>query len=141
MKVYNASPLSGNITTNDAGRNEMSKDGFLMLLAAELQHQDPLNAGDSSQYIDQMAQFSTLEELTNLNNSIGTILNSEKFQQGSLMIGKTAMVVNSDGTYDQGIVSSVRLEDREVDIVIGDKEYDVDNVVQLQNEGSGNIAL
>jgi flagellar basal-body rod modification protein FlgD len=47
--------------------NQMGKDEFLKLLTTQLQHQDPMNPMDQSKLTGELAQFSQLEQLTNLN--------------------------------------------------------------------------
>ena len=44
----------------------MDKDAFLKILVEQMRHQDPSQPGDSQQYIEQMTQFSILEQLTNI---------------------------------------------------------------------------
>src|SRR3954453_6471459 len=44
----------------------LDKDGFLKLFVAQLQHQDPMNSQDAGQSMEQMAQFSMVEQITNL---------------------------------------------------------------------------
>ncbi|PID39981.1 MAG: hypothetical protein CR984_05590 [Proteobacteria bacterium] len=70
----------------------MGKDDFLSLLVAQLQHQDPLNPSDSTEFTAQLAQFSSLEQLQN----IGDALNGFEVYQSTLnniqasnFIGKT----------------------------------------------------
>jgi flagellar basal-body rod modification protein FlgD len=47
---------------------------FLKLLIAQMKHQDPLAPQDSTQYIAQLAQFSSLEQLTSINQKLGQLL-------------------------------------------------------------------
>jgi flagellar basal-body rod modification protein FlgD len=138
MQVY-GSTMSGGIVSNDAGKDTVSKDGFLKILAAELQNQDPMNAQDNTQYVAQMAQFTALEQMQNLNasmeemnTSIGNLMTSEKFQQGSLMLGKTAVISLGDDKYINAEVTGVKIADGEVKITAGDKDYSLDDVVGLE---------
>ncbi len=56
-----------------AARGQVTKDMFLQLLVAELQHQDPLNPTDSIQYLTQLAQFQQLEQNLNTGQDIQAI--------------------------------------------------------------------
>jgi flagellar basal-body rod modification protein FlgD len=70
----NISPLPNTAmtkaTASTAGTNELGKDAFLKLLIAQLQHQDPLNPADSTEFTAQLAQFSSLETLSSINTNI-----------------------------------------------------------------------
>ena len=49
-----------------ASGGEMGKDQFLKLFVAQLQHQDPMNPMNDSEFMSQMASFSTLEQVSNM---------------------------------------------------------------------------
>ena len=51
-------------------KGELGRDQFLTLLVAQLQHQDPLNPMESTEYTAQLAQFSSLEQLFNINDNL-----------------------------------------------------------------------
>lgn len=76
------------------GSNSLGKDDFLNLLVTQLQYQDPMKPMDSTDFTAQLAQFSSLEQLSNLNskfdalNSSQTTLNNT---QAVSFIGKTIM--------------------------------------------------
>lgn len=53
-------------TTPLTDRSELGQDAFLKLLVTQLQHQDPLNPLDDTEFIAQLAQFSSLEKLTEM---------------------------------------------------------------------------
>lgn len=48
----------------------MDKDAFLAILVEQLRHQDPSQPGDSQQYIEQMTQFTMIEQLTNISEAV-----------------------------------------------------------------------
>jgi len=89
-------------TKTDAG-DIMGKEDFLTLLVAQLQNQDPLNPDDATEFTSQLAEFSSLEQLQNLNKSMDTLANtqlqSDKFATMGL-IGQE--VVYADSTFTLG---------------------------------------
>jgi len=65
--VYNTYNKSSTATTN--GNSTLDKDAFMKMFLAQLQNQDPLNPMDATQMASQLAQFSMVEQLTNLNST------------------------------------------------------------------------
>lgn len=57
-----------NQTTTEAVKSELDKDAFLSLLVAQMQNQNPLEPMDNTEYIAQLAQFSSLEQMNNMND-------------------------------------------------------------------------
>lgn len=58
---------------NDQKRNALDKDAFMKMLIAQLQNQDPLNPMDGTEFAVQLAQFTSLEKLTNLNETMSVL--------------------------------------------------------------------
>ena len=85
----------------------MGKQDFLTLLVAQLKNQDPLNPDNPTEFTAQLAQFSSLEQLTNLNTSMGDMVsatnNSTKISALG-MIGKEVTFTGSSFTYDSAPV-------------------------------------
>lgn len=93
-KPVNTKPVNTNVTedlyysnykkpTKQTGNSELGKDAFLQLLITQLQHQDPTNPMDDREFISQMAQFSSLEQMQNMTKAMGSLLASQ--QQTQLM--------------------------------------------------------
>ena len=79
----------------------LGQDGFLQLLVAEMQNQDPMSSSqDPTQTVTQMAQFSSVEQLTNL-------FQSAQQSQSIALIGKTVAYTDSNGNAGSGVVNSV----------------------------------
>jgi flagellar basal-body rod modification protein FlgD len=82
--------------TQDPKASAMGKEDFLNLLVTQLQHQDPLNPMDSTGFSAQLAQFSSLEELQNINETLGSVGNSQTILTNSQAvdyIGKRVQAV------------------------------------------------
>src|SRR5512140_1111594 len=65
-------------------QQSLGKDDFLQLLVTKLQHQDPLNPQDDAEYISQLAQFSSLEQMKNISDGIATSNQWDFLQMQSL---------------------------------------------------------
>jgi flagellar basal-body rod modification protein FlgD len=85
----------------------IDKDTFLKLLVAQLQHQDPMSPQDSSQWTAQMAQFSTVEQLTNLAKSTASSAKESSMAQAVALIGHDVDYIGTDGSTVHGTVQQV----------------------------------
>jgi flagellar basal-body rod modification protein FlgD len=86
-------------TASSKTKEEMGKQDFLTLFTAQLQNQDPLEPVKNEAFVAQLAQFSQLEALTNMQGSLDKFVTSmaaERMLGGVSMIGKKVAV--SDGT-------------------------------------------
>ncbi len=87
-------------TSSDSG-DVMGKDDFLTLLVAQLENQDPMNPEDATEFTSQLAQFSSLEQLYNLNDSMEELSEGQKQSDRIAtldLIGKD--VVYADAGFD-----------------------------------------
>ncbi len=76
--------------------NIVSKDDFLKLFTTQLQYQDPLKPMDSTEFTAQLAQFSSLEQLFNLNKNMEQSINyQESLNNGMIinLIGKNVKTI------------------------------------------------
>lgn len=89
--------LSEESTTSS---NELGKDAFMELMLAQLKNQNPLEPQDNGDFIAQLAQFSSLEEMQNLSSSVDDVVGqfrSSQALQASAMVGKTVLAPSSVG--------------------------------------------
>ena len=115
--------------------NKLDKDAFLQILAAQLRYQDPLGGGDNTQFIAQMAQFSTLEQIQNLNNTMTDMLSFQYLQFGSQLVGKN-VTLNDGGQTVQGLVDKVRLTGGDIELVVNGTPYTMDQIEDIGVPGS-----
>ena len=106
-------------------KNVLGKDDFLKLMVAQMKNQDPMNPSDDKDNIAQMAQFSSLEQITNLATATQKLADSMKMTQTLGLIGHTVSYTNADGTVASGTVSAVDVAGGTPSLTVGDAK-DVD---------------
>lgn len=111
--------------------NEMGKDEFLKLLITQLQNQDPTSPMEDTQFISQMAQFSSLEQMTNMSTSfskLATLLNS---QEAYSTLGKTVELQVGEANVS-GVVSGVTRGENP-QILVNGMYYNMDQIAAIYN--------
>ena len=132
--------LRGNVsgdtqTSSDLNVASLGEDDFLKLLIAQMQNQDPLNPASNTEFVAQLAQFSTLEQLTTMNSNLeeSLIFNQSVTESinNSMMvnfIGKSVSAESNEFLFDR--LNSVDLQfELDQDILQGTIEI-------LDNDGS-----
>ena len=71
---------SSSTSSTPFGANGLGENAFLNLLVTQLQHQDPLQPQDNTEFLTQLAQFSSLEQLQGIQGDLGSMLD---IMQGS----------------------------------------------------------
>ena len=123
----NTGTATNTSTTATKDATSMGKDDFLRLLMTQMQNQDPTKPMDDSQTMAQLAQFSSLEQMQNLNTS--SIAN-----QATNMIGKTVTWTDKDNVVQTGEVSAVKLVKGETPALqVGSLSVAVDQVTQVSS--------
>ncbi|WP_263139168.1 flagellar hook assembly protein FlgD [Pseudomonas sp. RIT-PI-AD] len=87
------------------GTSALGKDQFLQLLVTQMNNQNPLDPQDNSEFVAQLAQFSTVEGIGNLNTSMTTLLaNTQSSQalQASSLVGRKVIVTTNKAVLDTG---------------------------------------
>jgi flagellar basal-body rod modification protein FlgD len=117
--------------SNSGGRNtgELGKDDFLNLLVTQLRYQDPLAPTENTEFIAQMAQFSALEQMQNLNTSFNAT-------KAYTLIGKgiTANIVDKktgEITVYSGDVSSIKYSNGGYYAIVSGVEVSIDDIVNV----------
>jgi flagellar basal-body rod modification protein FlgD len=93
--------------SKEASNGAMGKDQFLKLFVAQLQHQDPMNPMNDSEFMGQMASFSTLEQVSNLAAANERIASNLTSTSAIGLIGRTISYVDGNDQIQTGKVDKV----------------------------------
>lgn len=86
----------GSNTPVTKGNSALGKDEFMNLMIAQLKYQDPMSPMDGSQFASQLAQFSSLEQLSNLNDQMTQSIDANYYLTQSINNTLTATLVGKD---------------------------------------------
>lgn len=113
----------------------MGKEQFLQLLVAQLKHQDPLTPMDNAEYLGQLTQFSSMEQLINIYQEIASL--RQDIGSASSLIGKevTWNEYNESGQVVQakGMVSSIISSDGLLFVEVDGKRIGLDFITQISS--------
>jgi len=116
--------------------NELGKDQFLQLLITQLRYQDPISPVDDKEFIAQMAQFSSLEQMQNLNTNMSEMMLAQQkltsLGQATQMIGKSVELFTHEGESIFGQVSGVQFKNGWPEIIVDGKLYDFGEIVAIR---------
>ena len=125
--------------TSTESTEDLNKDAFLNLLVTQMQYQDPLEPTKNEDFLAQMAQFSSLEQMQNLNTSFS-------MQQGYELIGKSVIGlsindITSESTYVEGIVEALTLKNGETYLTVDGVDVLLSNVEAVINNETSSEEL
>ena len=109
--------------------NELGKDDFLKLLITQLSNQDPTSPMENTEFISQMAQFSSLEQMTNMSTSFAKMASLINSQEATATLGKT-VELNVGDTTTTGIVEGATRGDNP-QILVNGMYYTLDKIAAI----------
>lgn len=106
MDISQLSSTNSQANITSGTKTTMGKDDFLKLLISQLKNQDPMDPADGTQFAAQLAQFSSLEQLSNLNTNVSQTLDANYLLAQSVnntmaatLIGKEAKLAGNSVKY------------------------------------------
>jgi flagellar basal-body rod modification protein FlgD len=112
-----------------AGNENLDKDAFLKLLVTELRHQDPTQPMENKEFISQMAQFSALEQMTNVNKSVQQLNKSSRTAEAYSLLGKNVKASDpTSGVKIEGTVTSIFYKNDEIRLMVNGREIGLNDI-------------
>jgi flagellar basal-body rod modification protein FlgD len=109
----------------------LTQNDFLKLLIAQLSAQDPMNPVDDKEFIAQMAQFSTLQATTSMQQTITQMSSQQQFLQANALLGRDVALQDSQGAQITGTVSAIQVENGTPQIVVNGQAYDLNTLLTV----------
>jgi len=141
MSINSIAPTQSSTPTEQPAARQTSpemeglnQDAFMTLLLAQLKNQDPLKPMEDKEFIAQLAQFNSLNQLTQMNKTLGELMSAQNLAQGSSLIGKTVSGLDSAGGTVTGPVSGLRLVGGKVMLTVGEREIPLSRVNSVQGQ-------
>ncbi len=114
--------------------NTMGQDQFLQLLVAQMQYQDPLEPTSNTEWVAQMATFSMVESLNNMQQAFDK-------QSANDLVGKYVFINDGDNGFVKGKVDYITKQDGKTKLSVNDKLYDLDQLDTVSDEEYYNGAI
>lgn len=114
-------------------KNKLDINDFLKIMAAEISNQSFMggdSGGSKTDYISQLAQFTTLEQLSMISDNLNTLNFMGQQQYAFSLIGKTVTLSDGESTIS-GVVEKVKLNRGLAVIQVGGKDYYLGSVIEV----------
>ncbi|MBY9081888.1 flagellar hook assembly protein FlgD [Paenibacillus sp. HN-1] len=130
---YSASNVANlNSATSKTGSSTLGKDQFLKILITQLQNQDPMQPMEDKEFIAQMAQFSSVEQLMNISNQLNTLNQSLGAVSG--LIGKNVSWIDTSTSQEaSGTVDSIVVTSGVQYAIVGKDKIALTDITKIQN--------
>jgi flagellar basal-body rod modification protein FlgD len=118
-------------------KSGLGKADFMRLLTEQLRHQDPLSPVEGTDFVAQLADLSSLEQMQALNVSFEEFLKLQQLSEGAGLIGmKVSFADAESGTTKEGFVLEVVVRDSQVHLNINGEEVPLDMVFGVSDDES-----
>lgn len=130
------------------GNDKLDKDAFMKLMLAQMKNQDPTNPMQSHEMAAQLAQFSSVEQLGNINESLNELKQAQKPQEsfqalnfiGKAVAGDSAKIARIRGDKGHDVSFKLPSDATDVSIKIKNPNGDLIRTVALKNQKAGDNA-
>jgi flagellar basal-body rod modification protein FlgD len=137
MEIQNISSRRDDISklTGQAG-GTLGKDEFMKMLVAQMKNQDPTKPMDNSQMTAQLAQFSALEQMQNLNTRFESMQQSTTAAVSLMNSGSLVELELTDGSIVNGTLEKVQWFDGKTQFVVDGQAYSSGDVKSLRADNT-----
>ena len=122
---------ASSVTGSTGFSSALGQDQFLKLLVAQMKSQSPLDPTTNTEFLGQLAQFSTLSGIETLNHNFSDLMSLQDITQGSSLIGKNVSYTNSSNQTASGAVSGVAMSNGTLQLQVAGTNVPLANVLAV----------
>lgn len=142
MRINPYATYQGGVTEEPrVAKKELGKDEFLKILAAQFRGQNPLEPLNDTEFIAQMAQFSSLEQLQNISAKLDVFEEDLVWGQYMGLLGKELYALTVDDEFIEGIVTGVSFKNGQFQLEIDNNEYDIAAIISVRQPAPDPIVV
>ncbi|NQT20647.1 MAG: flagellar hook capping protein [Planctomycetes bacterium] len=110
----------------------MGKDQFLKLFVTQMRTQNPMDPTGTDDFLAQLAQFSSVEQMSNLNSNFEKLLAAQQGAQATDLVGKTVAYADPEsGSAAGGRVTGVQINGDDPVLLLGNRQVNLDWVTAI----------
>jgi flagellar basal-body rod modification protein FlgD len=119
-------------TSAAAGNNGLTQADFLQLLTSEMENQDPLNPVSNDQYLAELAQFTSLQQTTDMSSTLTSMSNQMQQTAAMSYLGMQVSLTDSGGNPVSGVVSQVGNSGGVPYVIVNGTQYNASSITTAQ---------
>ncbi|MGL5956103.1 MAG: flagellar hook capping FlgD N-terminal domain-containing protein [Brevinema sp.] len=128
-------------TQKVVSKNSLGEADFLTLLVTQLKTQDPTKPMDDKAFIGQMAQFTSLKQMSSVAENISNFTREFDFTKSISLVGKEVMWTNEVGNIQEGKVDSVLINAGYSYLKINDQKVALKDIIEVKDSISDSIPI
>ncbi|AGK55400.1 flagellar hook assembly protein FlgD [Bacillus sp. 1NLA3E] len=113
-------------------KTTLGKDDFLRILTTQLSNQDPTNPLQDKDFIAQMATFSSLEQMTNLNSSFDKFASLQMSQYAGTIGKEISWMPEGATSVKTGVVDGVSAQEGNFFYTVGDEKVPMESIIEIK---------
>ena len=129
-----------NVSSTEKKKNELATEDFLQIMAASIKAPSLPGEGGGSggggetDYLAQLAQFNTLDQLTTVSETLNMSVLMTQQQQGLSLIGKEVKVAGAESGFVSGTVDKVKFDKGYATIQVDGKDYALNDILEVGDQ-------
>lgn len=129
-----------NVSSTEKKNNELATEDFLQIMAASIKtpslpgESGGSGGGGETDYLAQLAQFNTLDQLTTVSETLNMSVLMTQQQQGLSLLGKEVKVAGAESGFVNGTVDKVKFDKGYATIQVGGKDYALNDILEVGDQ-------